>query len=145
MSNKLRKLILALCIILVASTAWAWSGIMFDTPIFSAETILANGTSTSQGIDLNRHKVIGDFSLQVAVTGTGTCKFEYLMSNDGVTYLEPTSASDIASSITISSGPGSDGKDLYVFFPETARYIKIKCTETGASNSVTVTATLLIQ
>lgn len=111
--------------------------------IFTAVTIAASGNSLSAVTDLTG--IVGYTSLQVAVTGDGTCKFEYLLSNNGTDYLEPTGAVDIAASITKTSGPGSNGKDIYYFNPEMARFIKIKITETGGANTVTVTATIAIQ
>lgn len=111
--------------------------------VFNAQATAASGTSTSDAIDL--HCRSGYFSLQVAITGDGTCKFEYLISNDGVNFIEPSSASDIASSKVKTSGPGSDGKDIFSFTPVISRFIKIRITETGGANSVTVTAHLAIQ
>lgn len=114
-------------------------------PIFNNEVIALSANalypaSGSPGIDIERAE--GFFSLQVTVAGDGTAKFEYLLSNDGVDYFEPSSASDIASGQLKTSGPGSDGKDLFSFSPEPAKYLKIKATETAGANSITVTAHL---
>lgn len=111
----------------------------------NAETIAASGSFTTGEIQLDLEYIEGFFSLQVQVTGTGTCKFEYLLSNNNTDFFEPTGATDIAASITASSGPGSDGKDMYSFDPMIAKSLKIKCTETGGANSVTVTAWLAYQ
>jgi len=111
--------------------------------VFDAVTIAANGNKESDAIDFTYYRPNGYFSLQVAVTGDGTCKFEYLISNDDVNYLDPSTATDIASSITKTSGTG--GKDIYSFEPIPGQKMKIKCTETGTANSVTVTAHLLVQ
>lgn len=113
-------------------------------PIFAGQEIAASGSSTSAKIDLAAFPIQGYFSLQFIVTGDGTCKFEYLTSNDGVDYVDPSGASDIASSQTKTSGSGSDGKDQVSFSPLVTRYMKIKCTETGTSDSVTVSAHLAI-
>ncbi len=83
--------------------------------------------------------------LQVLLSGSGTAKFEYQLSNDCVNYVEPASASDIATGFTGSSGPGGDGRGFYSFSPEPAKCMKIAVTETGTSNSVTVTVDLMIQ
>lgn len=102
-------------------------------------TISASGSYTTQAFDLNEIKPNGYFGLQVTVSGSGTCKFEYLCSIDGVNFVEPTGATDIASGVTTVTSA------LTSFTPAPCRYIKIKCTETGGANSVTVTAWLCIQ
>ena len=116
----------------------------FTSTLFSATAILAAASSTSDAIDISQ--VEGFFSLQIAVTGDGTAKFEYLASNDGTTYVTQTAAGDvIASSFTKTSGPGSDGKDIVTFEPELCKFIKIKCSETGGAQAIAVTATIAIQ
>jgi len=104
--------------------------------IFSAQSIAASGNASSAAI--NTLIAGGYFSLQYTVTGTGTCKFEYLCSNDGTTYAEPTDATDIASGVTAGSG-------FVGFRPPLCKYLKVECTETGGANAVTVTATLAVQ
>ena len=113
--------------------------------IFDAETIAAAADSTTDAIDLNKYRPEGYFSLQVTLTGTGTAKIEYLLSNNGDDYLEPSSGEDIVTAHTATSGPGADGKDIYVFEPEMARFMKIKVTETGGATAVVVTITLTVQ
>lgn len=115
--------------------------------IFNAVTISASGNSSSEKIDLRSLANGGFFSLQYAITGDGTCKFEYLLSNEdaATTMIEPSTASDIGSSLTKTSGPGSDGVDLLTFSPELARWLQIKCTETGGANGVVITAWIAIQ
>ena len=106
--------------------------------LFDAESI-ASGASSSQpaeGIDLQRFAQNGFFSLQYLITGTGTLKLEYNLSLDGATYIEPTGSTDIGSSLTATTGPGSDGKDILTFSPELARYLKIKATGSGGSAAV---------
>ncbi|KKK89483.1 hypothetical protein LCGC14_2732650, partial [marine sediment metagenome] len=100
--------------------------------------------------------VDGYFSLHVILTGSGTGKFEYLCSNDPGTanasgnFVVPTvvggsTAADIVTSHTVTSGPSSDGIALYEFLPVTCRYMKIRMSETGIANSITVTAWLGVQ
>ena len=113
--------------------------------IFNGVTILASASSTTSMIQLDDEFIDGFFSLQVEITGSGTAKFEYQLSNNNVDYITPTAASDIVTSIAATGGPGSDGKDIYSFDPMVARSMKIKCTETGGANSITVTATLVYQ
>ena len=139
----MKKIVLALAVMLLASVSA--SAEMRVLTVFNAQSTAASGTSSSSAIDLARFQSLGSFSLQVAVSGTGTAKFEYLVSNDGVNYLEPTGASDIATGITATSGPGADGRDIYYFEPKMARYLKLRVTETGGANAVVVTAYLAIQ
>ncbi len=113
--------------------------------ILNSETVTAGANTTSDAIDLNKYRPEGYFSLQVTITGSGTAKIEYLLSNNGTDYLEPSTGADITASMTATSGPGSDGKDIFYFDPEPARYLKIKVTETGGADSVVVTATLMVQ
>ena len=113
--------------------------------IFDSETITAGADSTTDAIDLNKYRPEGYFSLQLTISGSGTAKVEYLLSNNGVDEMEPSSGEDIVTAHTATSGPGADGKDIYVFEPEVARFLKIKTSETGGVASIVVTATLLIQ
>lgn len=118
---------------------------MLTNKIFDATTVIASGVANSVPIELLHH-LDGFFSLQIELTGDGTAKFEYAISNDGETYVTQTAAADqIVSGFTKTSGPGGDGKDIITFEPEVARKLKIVCTETGTSDSVTVDATLLIR
>lgn len=113
--------------------------------VFDADAVAASGTLLSEIIDLARYSTEGFFSLQVALTGTGTGKCEFLVSNDGVTFIEPTGATDVFSGLTVAGGPGGDGKDIFSFSPPVARFIRLKLTETGGANGITVTAWIAIQ
>ena len=85
------------------------------------------------------------FGASPGLTGSGTGKFEYELSNDGVNYLTPSSAADIITAHDVTTGPASDGKDLYSFSPELAKYMKIKVTETSTTDGIVVTAILALQ
>ena len=122
--------------------------------LFSAEAISASASATSAEIHLgavdygNNSAFIrpdGFFSLQFTVTGDGTAKVEYELSNDRVTWSEPEGAPDIATALTKTSGPASDGKGIVGFSSETSPSMKIKVTETGGADSITVTAVLAVQ
>jgi hypothetical protein len=113
--------------------------------IIDNQTITASGSYTSSAIDLRVFRPAGYFSLQVEVTGDGTAKLEYLVSNNEKDYIDPVGAEDIFSGFTKTSGNGSDGKDLQEFHPPGAKSMKIKATETGGVNSVTVSAWLFVQ
>jgi len=82
--------------------------------------------------------------LQLLLTGDGTATVEFLLSNDGVNFLEPSGSLDIVSGFTKTSGPGTDGKDIYAFGPVLARFMQIKVTETSTSDAIAVTAHLAI-
>lgn len=114
--------------------------------VFGAKTVAASGTETSGIVDISGAN--GFFSLQIAVTGDGTVKLGYIASNDGNDFLAPegeysgSNFAEIISSLTKTSGPGSDGKVIIQFSPHFARYYKFVAIETGTSNSVTITANL---
>lgn len=110
--------------------------------IFSSVTVAASGSAISSAIDLGGLSTTGHFSLQIELTGNGTAKVEFLLSNNGVDFMEPTGSADIVTGFTKTSGPGSDGKSLISFGPILGRQIQIKLTETGTSNSIVVSAWL---
>jgi hypothetical protein len=112
--------------------------------LWVANSITKNTNESTTAVDLRQIAQDGTFSIKYTVTGDGTCKFEYTVCDtiDG-TYLEPSGASDIASSITSSSG--TSGTDWVSFSPILAPFMKIKCTETGTSNAVVVTLSLFTQ
>lgn len=103
---------------------------------FSSGTIAASGNYTTDAITL--HGRTGIFSVHYTVAGSGTAKLEYLISADGSTYVEPTSASDIATGKT--AGSYADP-----FEPVLGLFLKIKVTETGGVNSITVVGHVCIQ
>ena len=141
----LRRLVaIVFLIVFTAAPAFAWNKI-YVQKIIDAVTVSASGSTTSDAITLSGLGNLGYFSIQVQVTGDGTAKVEYLLSNDGTTFLEPTGASDIAAGFTKTSGPGSDGKDMYTFNPMLSRYIKIRVTETGGADSVTASVWIVVQ
>ena len=106
---------------------------------FVARTVTAGATIKSIAIDLGRQfKPDGFFSLQVTATGTGTVQITYELSNDGVTFVVPGTATDIVTAHTA-------GSDIYSFAPMMAKYIKIVLYESGGVNPIIVTATLAVQ
>lgn len=109
------------------------------------KALAASGT-LEENIKIEQHNFDGYFSLHIVVSaGTGVLKAEYKLSNSGSNYVEPTGASDIFSSFSAASGPGSDGNDLYTFTPDLAAFMKILFTETGGANSITFSAWLACQ
>jgi hypothetical protein len=118
---------------------------VFVKKVFSAQSVSASGIEWSEALDLGSINQDGLFSLQLLVTGDGTLQVEYELSHDGVNFVTPTTALDIVSAFTKTSGPGSDGKDIYSFDPELGRFMKIKVTETGGANAAVITAHLASQ
>lgn len=108
------------------------------TVTISTGTIAASGSYTTEAFDCVGLQ--GVFSLQWIVTGDGTMKAEVLPSNDGENFLntEP----DIVVSQTKTTGPASDGKNMVSFEVPPCNQFKIKFTETGTANSITVAARL---
>jgi len=103
-------------------------------------TIAASGVGYSQPLKLTgKH---GFFSVQTVLTGSGTLKIEYELSNSTdapQTWSEPDGATDIASGLTA-------GTTLYQFEPETvALWLRLKFTETGTANTVTYTTRMAMQ
>lgn len=111
-----------------------------------ARTLAASGVDYSPMFEMKQFKAVGFFSLELEMTGDGTLKVEYLLSNKANPvigdFLKPTGVSDIITAFTKTTGPGSDGHDLYQF-PVAgeaifAKWIVLKFTETGTSDGVVV-------
>jgi hypothetical protein len=120
-------------------------GTIHTEKIFDAQAIVKNTTVSSSAIDLNKTRPGGQFSIQLEITGDGTCTVDWVGSNDGVDYVKPTTVTDIVAAFTKTSGPGSDGKDIYSFTPKLCRYMKIRITETVTTDDAVATITLAIQ
>lgn len=137
----MKKLIIITLLLLLAFPA----GVLADANKINIETVFieievaASATVKSAAINLSTlFRPNGFFSLQVTATGTGTAKITYELSNDGVTYVTPDSASDIVTAQTAAN-------DFYSFAPELAKFMKIVLEETGTSNSIVITAILGVQ
>ena len=104
--------------------------------IFNAQVVTAAGNALSTEIDLRRTE--GYLALQWTITGDGTGKFEVLSSLNGVDFLDINT--DIAAAQTKTTGPSSDGKNAASATCIPCPVVKIKVTETGGVNSITVTA-----
>lgn len=76
------------------SVIWAFRGV----------TVTKNTASTGASIDLSTMVQGASFSLWYSICGGGTVKFEYLSSFNGVDFLEPSGASDIAATKTVTAG-----------------------------------------
>ena len=110
--------------------------------LFSSEAMAASGTATSAAIDMDCMRIEGDMSIKLTVTGDGTVKVQYLLS-DATAYITPSIAPDITANFTKTSGTG--GVDIYSFHTETAAKMKIKVTETGGVDTVSVSLVLMVQ
>lgn len=110
--------------------------------VFTAQAILASATATSGVINLKNTE--GNFSLINVLTGTGTAKINYTVcaTKDG-TFVAPivdgqSTAGQIAASLTTGTWAGK-------FNPMLTPYMKITVTETGGTDAVTVTTTIMYQ
>jgi len=109
-----------------------------------ARTITKNTSVTSGAFDLKEVAQDGIFSIEYLITGDGTVKIEYLLCSTATgTFVEPSTAVDIASGLTKTSG--TSGQDIITFNPELAPFMKLKVTETGTSSDAVVTLKLNIQ
>ena len=136
----------AAAVVFYAGTASAGSGDRVRTEVLATSQTVAAGESDLLGhlVDVGKMELNGYFTLYVEITGDGTVTLEYVTSDDGTNYVEPTGAKDVATGYVKTSGPGSDGKDFLPVYPMRAPYIGIRATETGAANSVTIKAKLYV-
>jgi hypothetical protein len=114
--------------------------------VWEDQAISAGASLLSQRFDLGQWSdLMGYFSLYVELTGDGTGKFQWASSPNNNDYIISADASDdIVTAHTDVSGPDADGKHIYQFSPITAQWLKIKVTETGTSDGITVTSYLSI-
>ena len=120
--------------------------IAITTPI-EAETIAAGSSYTTAaiewvnviGLEYGMLRPDGYGSVQVAISGSGTLKLEVLISNDDTNWL-PDVGGAFAENLT-----SADTNKTYPFTIPVCKTFKIKGTETGGSNTVTVTGTLARQ
>ena len=112
------------------------------TPKIRTQTLLDSVTITASGsetkvVDAPQWlETIGNFGLHLVVSGSGTLSVELDQSNTNETGEWVTE--------TIESGITA-GNSLIEMNPTLSAYMKLKFTETGGSDSVTVKATLAYQ
>jgi len=104
------------------------------------------------GIDMDLNNVQGSFGAQVVITGDGTATLGFECSNDGTNWIKPSASAaantalTIATGLTKTGGPGSNGK---YFFPITnipaCKLIRFYGSETANSANVTINMTLSFQ
>jgi len=107
--------------------------------VIDNQTIAISGDYTSVAFEIPKKH--SRFALSWVITGDGSAKFEALTSLDAIQY--NCAATPIASDQTSSSGPETDGKDEIQVSLRPCTSVKIKCSETGATSNITVTAKLL--
>jgi len=114
---------------------------------FTVTALAASGSWTSRIIDLAKLSNENKLSLQVNVSLLGTVTIDLLASNDGVNFVD--TATDVLAGATVGGGPGSDGKYAPIIITTAmlkyCRYFKIRVTETGAAQTVTVELSLFVQ
>jgi len=118
--------------------------------VIDNQTIAAGGTFTSKAVDILNRKLVGNITLQIKVSGTGTAKFEWSQSNNSSNgidgdFVKPVSGFSIITGFLATSGTDTDGKDLINVPMFNSQFFKIICTETGAANPITVDAWISMQ
>ncbi len=112
--------------------------------IFDGEAIAASDNIESSIVNLNDLPLNSKLELDVKVTGDGTVKgeAEYGISNSDSFFI-PSGVSDIFTGHTKTTN--TNGRDIYkVATDYITNKMKFKFTETGGSNSATVTINLII-
>ena len=100
--------------------------------------IAAGGVSYSRdALNVSNMVDMKSVSAQYTVSGSGTCKLDYVCSNDGINYYLPTDTDAVQAGIVAGSG-------FEEFTIPTCQWMKLRFTETGGANSVTVTNRLAI-
>jgi hypothetical protein len=116
--------------------------------VFNGVTVAAGASHTSEAIDLSIHNSVGYFSLHTKVTGTGTCKIEFLCSNEDIinettdlAFTLPAAGSTVATGLTAGTYFHSTGTGSSSPLP-ICKWVRFKITETGGANAVVVTSLL---
>ena len=115
--------------------------------IFTSEVVTAGSTAESALIDLGNFSNTGDFGVQVSLSGSGTGRIGYKVSNTTLDadFKKPSTSPYIKSGMLATSGTDSDGKDSFSFSPYLHRYMKLTIEETGSSSSITVSIIMAAQ
>lgn len=123
--------------------------------VFSALSVAASATSNSepkQGLNLSDIGVEGYFSAEIVITGTGTATIGYEVSSDGANWEKPSTTGAISTALTLATGltagggPASNGRYfMQLTNIPTTEWLRFYITETGTSNAVVVTLTLIMQ
>jgi len=115
-------------------------------PFYKSE-LAASGSITFETVDLAKISNEYKLSLQINASGDGTATIDILASNDGVTFVD--TATDVLAGIVKTGGPGSDGKYAPIIITTAmlkyCRYFKLRATETGGANTITLDLYLFVQ
>jgi hypothetical protein len=114
---------------------------------FKVTALAASGSWTSGAIDLAKLSNENRLSIQPIVSLLGVVTIDLLASNDGVNYVD--TATDVIAGASVGGGPGTDGKYAPILITTAmlkyCRFFKIRVTETGGANTVTVELSLFVQ
>lgn len=102
--------------------------------IWSSKMLVDSATDTSSIYQISGQK--GYFSTQCEKTKAGKLQLEFLVSNDCVTFIKPSTSANIFDSLESTSGSASNGKDLVSFSPPPAFCLKFVATEITADTSI---------
>jgi hypothetical protein len=106
-----------------------------DTAVSAGASLLSGAINLGQWTD-----IMGYFSLQVGLTGTGTGKFQWAASaNNSDFYISSDASDDI-----VTAHIAATGVKIYQFSPITSQWLKLKVTETGGANGITIAGYLTI-
>ena len=107
-------------------------GVMEAVTVFTSETIAASGTATSDAIDiLYDRNPNGDMSLEFVVTGSGTFTVVWQGGHNNGNFTDD---------VTVATGLTAGTHFLSIINPTLAAGGKVKVTETGGANSITITS-----
>ena len=112
----------------------------FTVIVFKDETLLASDTVDGPVVKLNDYKPdSGLASIQVHTAGAAsTVKFQYVCSNDGLTYNVPVGATDIVAA-------HAPGDAHYEFTLPVCKFMKIRATETAVAAVTDLDALLALR
>ncbi len=106
-------------------------------------TIAAGGSLTLAEFDLMTAQ--GLLGVELEVTGDGALDVEALTSIAGTTFRVEEGATKVLESITKASGEKSDGKVIIGLAAPIAAKGKLRITETGGANSVTIQGAYMVR
>ena len=101
--------------------------------IMASRVVAASATVYSEVAGLADHMT--SHAIQYVITGDGTCS---ITTYTGIGPDDWIKNSTVASSLTKTSGPGSDGKDTIPLSLKPGEQFRADVTETGTSSSVTL-------
>lgn len=102
--------------------------------LFVDEEVSASQNATSRLITLFDR--LNEHAVQYKITGDGTLQLDLLVTIEGEDFI----TQNIASGLTKTSGPDSNGKDIIPVRLKPCDVLKLKATETGGANSATITS-----